>query len=81
MRLVLGLLALSACGNDVDLGGTGLVIDGATSRCGELVAPQLEAGCRGCSPASPECQANGCYGGYWCNVNAMDCHAPPDACP
>ncbi len=54
-------------------GPDGAVID----RCGELVGPNVEAGCKACSYS---CQANGCYGGYWCNTKYNDCDKPPTNC-
>ena len=80
MKLALVLaLALAGCGTDVDLGGSGG--DGSVTQCGDLVAPVIEAGCRACSKDAADCQPNGCYGGYWCNVTATDCRQPPASCP
>jgi hypothetical protein len=46
-------------------------------RCGDLVAPSVDAGCRACRY---DCQKNGCYGGWWCNVTTKDCARPPKTC-
>ena len=52
--------------------------DGAPlERCGALVGPALDAGCRDCRY---ECQANGCYGGWWCDTATHDCVRPPKTC-
>lgn len=57
-------------------------VDGAVlERCGNDVGPAVAAGCRACSKSSPSCQANGCYGGYWCDTVTADCERPPRACP
>lgn len=81
MRWAFALFLLTACGTDVDLGGTGaLSVDGGVT-CGSLVSPAIDAGCRACTSSSGDCQSNGCYGGYWCNVDSLDCHAPPTTCP
>jgi len=74
---------LIACGTDVDLGGSSVTTsDGSTTNvCGDLVGPTIDAGCRACSASSDDCQANGCYGGYWCDTDEIDCKAPPKSCP
>jgi Calcineurin-like phosphoesterase len=46
--------------------------------CGTLVGPSKPAGCSSCG-ANP-CQANGCYGGWWCNTATNRCQAPPGTC-
>jgi hypothetical protein len=78
------LFALAACGTDVDLGGTAPTTgDGGVpvDHCGTLVAPSVDGGCHACSASSSDCQANGCYGGYWCDTSSVDCHTPPKTCP
>ncbi|HEX4515033.1 MAG TPA: hypothetical protein VGH87_20050 [Polyangiaceae bacterium] len=72
-----------ACGTDVDLGGSAVTTsDGsATSTCGDLVGPTVEAGCKACNASSDDCQPNGCYGGYWCDIDETDCKTPPSTCP
>ncbi len=50
----------------------------STGMCGTLVDPTTKAGCSSCSGAS--CQANGCYGGWWCDTSNNKCHAPPTNC-
>lgn len=83
---VVGLLWLAACGADVDLGGTldgsvGVVDARDDARCSALVAPDVAAPCEACTPGSAKCQANGCYGGFWCNTAARDCREAPPSCP
>ena len=47
--------------------------------CGTLVGPTLAASCASCAGQS-SCQANGCYGGWWCNTASNRCQAPPATC-
>ena len=59
---------------------TGTCVDApASEQCGTLVGPSITAACHSCSAGS-NCQANGCYGGWWCDTSGNRCHAPPDAC-
>jgi hypothetical protein len=52
--------------------------DGSVAeRCGNLVAPSIEAGCKDCRY---DCQKNGCYAGWWCNVSSKECDRPPKTC-
>jgi hypothetical protein len=51
---------------------------GAT--CGQLSGPDIPSGCSSCGKYSDDCQANGCYGGWWCNTATLRCEAPPEAC-
>jgi hypothetical protein len=76
-------LLSAACGTNVDLGGTGPTSSdgGIVSKCGDLVSPATDAGCKACDKISSDCQPNGCYGGYWCNVLFNDCEQPPKTCP
>ncbi|MFO0747829.1 MAG: metallophosphoesterase [Myxococcota bacterium] len=46
--------------------------------CGTLVAPSVTAACHACT--QPPCQANGCYGGWWCNTAGNHCLPPPTTC-
>lgn len=82
MRALLAFsITLVACGTAVDLGGAGIDASVDATACGPLVAPSVTATCRACNAADPDCQPNGCYGGYWCNETSVDCHAPPKSCP
>jgi hypothetical protein len=44
--------------------------------CGTLVGPDISSCCHSCSGQT--CQANGCYGGWWCNTDTCHCQQPPD---
>jgi hypothetical protein len=56
--------------------------DGAVlDHCGALNGPTVPSQCKACGKFSNDCQANGCYGGYWCNEPARDCQPPPKTCP
>jgi hypothetical protein len=47
--------------------------------CKGYAPPDVTAGCTACS--TPPCQANGCYGGYWCEMSKDSCHEdPPSGC-
>ena len=79
------LLGLVCCGQDVDLGGA--VDDAgphreaaAAPRCGPLTGPEVTADCVACARGSSGCQANGCFGGYWCHSTTHDCQKPPASC-
>jgi hypothetical protein len=55
-----------------DSGGTGLV-------CGGYALPGTSATCNAnCSVNN--CNANGCYGTYWCDTNTGHCVAPVYGC-
>jgi hypothetical protein len=45
--------------------------------CGQLAAPDTVASCGGCKKTGQTCQANGCFGGWWCNTASTKCQAPP----
>jgi Calcineurin-like phosphoesterase len=49
---------------------------GSAEICGTLDGPDIPAPCMQCVNDEP-CQANGCYGGYWCNVDSVQCQPPP----
>ena len=51
----------------------------AGATCGPLVGPEVAADCHACH-AGTDCQANGCYGGWWCNTSVGRCQAPPAGC-
>src|SRR5207302_8532846 len=48
-------------------------------QCPGLVPPSGASGCTSCS-GKPNCQPNGCYGGWWCNSATNRCQAPPTNC-
>ena len=43
--------------------------------CGNLYGPNESACCSACN--GQPCQSNGCYGGWWCNVDTCHCQAAP----
>ena len=51
----------------------------AGSSCSAYATPTVAAPCHGCG--SKPCQANGCYGGYWCEVALPKCVPKPASCP
>lgn len=54
--------------------------DGGTpgQTCGSLAGPSVPAKCNSCG--SHTCQANGCYGGWYCNTTTNKCQSPPSSC-
>ncbi len=46
--------------------------------CGTFVGPDVVAACASCNGAG--CQANGCFGGWWCDTATDKCHGPPTNC-
>lgn len=54
-------------------------IDAGT--CGALNGPNVTSSCSSCDHGSRDCQANGCYGAWWCNTASRDCVPPPASCP
>jgi hypothetical protein len=77
----------NACGQSAgppagDGGGPGpSVCDAApTNTCGTYVDPTTPAQCKSCTKGASGCQANGCYGGWWCDTSNNKCHAPPTNC-
>jgi hypothetical protein len=49
--------------------------------CGALNGPAVASQCHSCGRFSDDCQANGCYGGWWCNTATRRCQRPPSSCP
>jgi hypothetical protein len=47
--------------------------------CGTLADPNTAAQCHSCG-TTHTCQANGCYGGWWCDTSTDRCQAPPTNC-
>lgn len=47
------------------------------TKCGSLNGPTVPSACKSCKPGVGDCQANGCYGGWWCNTTTNDCQRPP----
>ncbi len=85
LRLVLGVVATAGCGADVSLGGSASDAGrssetGSTDACGPLAPPDASADCRACNKGAADCQPNGCYGGYACNLTTHDCRNPLQSC-
>ena len=57
-------------------GGSG----GGSEQCGSLVGPDVSAGCTGCKYGGHTCQANGCWGGWWCDTSGNKCKVEPASC-
>jgi hypothetical protein len=55
-------------------------LDGASALCSNLAPPTAPAPCRACSPDAGNCQANGCFEGYYCDVTIVDCEQLPSKC-
>jgi hypothetical protein len=57
---------------------------GPPPSCPGYAAPDATAKCNACKAGSAGCpstlQANGCYGGYYCELSHLDCKKPSDAC-
>ncbi|HEY1956383.1 MAG TPA: metallophosphoesterase [Polyangiaceae bacterium] len=54
---------------------------GPSGACPGFADPTTQAGCTSCTPQSrPDCQTNGCYGGWYCNTQTNKCQAPPHNC-
>ncbi len=60
-------------------------VDGAPiEHCGPLEGPTVLADCRSCNRNDSDCQANGCYAGWWCDMSRKPvgrCRKPPTNCP
>ena len=48
--------------------------------CPGLADPSTTATCTSCTQYNQPCQANGCYGGWWCNTQTNKCQQPPATC-
>ena len=53
--------------------------DGGTL-CGTLREPNAPSTCHGCSGDAGSCQANGCFGGWWCDESVNRCARAPTSC-
>jgi hypothetical protein len=51
----------------------------APNACANYAAPTVASKCHSC-PAGKVCQANGCWGGYWCDVPTVRCVTAPSGC-
>ena len=80
---------VGACGGSPADDG-GVLADGGTldsdagtpAMCGGLAAPTTTSCCTSCttSTGTRTCQANGCYGGWWCNSASCHCQTAPASC-
>jgi hypothetical protein len=50
----------------------------AAPACTGYADPDTTATCHACSGGN--CQANGCFGGYFCKLDTQKCVAKPDGC-
>ncbi len=58
---------------------SGRALDAGPVLCKGYAPPELPADCEACWGKG--CQANGCYGGYWCDTKTAGCHEyPPSGC-
>jgi hypothetical protein len=62
-----------------DAGVAGTDAGGGNQMCGNLAGPTVSAHCSSCG-STHTCQANGCYGGWWCNTQTDKCQSPPSSC-
>jgi hypothetical protein len=54
---------------------------GGTTTCKGYAPPSVTAGCTCTATDQSECQANGCYNGYWCDTDTEKCHEDaPSGC-
>ena len=69
-------------GGTANDGGNGSNADGGYAGwCGPAAPPSAaNLCCTSCTPGSANCQANGCYNGWWCDTSACGCVAPPTTC-
>jgi hypothetical protein len=67
------------CGDGAGTGSSPAPAPAPNGRCGTLSGPDVTAACNSCG--THPCQANGCYGGWWCNTASSRCQAPPTTCP
>ena len=54
--------------------------DAGAPACPGFAPPDEDACCAACNPSNPLCQANRCYGGWYCNLGTCKCKPPPDGC-
>ncbi len=56
-------------------GGSGSGGGSGAGMCGQYDLPSQPSCCTSCMAGTANCQANGCYGGWWCDRTACRCHA------
>lgn len=52
----------------------------STTTCPGYALPDETAPCKACTPGSGNCQDNGCYGGYYCDLSGPKCRPKPSGC-
>ena len=68
--------------NSTQCGPNPPVDNDAGNACPGFADPSTTASCASCTPQTkPDCQANGCYGGWYCNLQTTKCQAPPSCGP
>ena len=73
----------SAAAKKKDAGArdSGTTCGAPATSCGSLVDPTTPASCTSCGTGKTHpCQANGCYGGWWCDMSTDRCQTPPTSC-
>jgi hypothetical protein len=90
IRPVSRTIPSSECGPDLDGGASDAIAsaDGGASgdasagadggSCAGFVAPNVRAACHAC--LGRPCQANGCFGAYYCDTSTWTCHPEPPGC-
>jgi hypothetical protein len=56
------------------------VPSGGSGNCAGYADPSTTADCKSCGSSESTCQANGCYGGWYCDTASNTCHEPPTGC-
>lgn len=71
--------SVDTCSAGEDAGSTPDVSDTTSSgqTCGNLDGPGVKSCCTGCGSGG-NCQANGCFGGWFCNRDVCKCQVAPD---
>ncbi len=52
----------------------------AGSSCPGYADPKTASTCTSCTSQKQGCQTNGCYGGWYCNLQTSKCESPPQTC-
>jgi hypothetical protein len=63
--------------NSTTCGPNPVQTNDAGTTCPGFADPSTTAGCTSCKQFTQTCQANGCYGGWYCNTQTNKCQAPP----
>jgi len=54
------------------------VEDAAAQTCAGYADPETTGSCHACTGSN--CQANGCFGGWYCKLDTEKCVSKPDGC-